>query len=155
MKKIVEFDEKCQSCNGTGLYVGMAERDGIAVVCSTCKGTGKFHFKHEYEDFSGRERKDNIKRVLKTNPGIMVGTNKGGLSLDTFGGMDYNSWASNKPFPPKSEMRTFTCPAWWYQCEDYKKKPQWKECIGWGSFSSCSEFGCKDQCWEKWDKENS
>lgn len=30
---------ECQACKGTGLYKGMAERDGAAVVCSHCHGT--------------------------------------------------------------------------------------------------------------------
>ena len=38
---VIEFDCECESCKGTGLYVGMAEREGSAVVCHTCKGTGK------------------------------------------------------------------------------------------------------------------
>ena len=50
-KHVIEFDEKCKSCKGTGLYVGLAERDGAAVVCHTCKGTGKHHVRIEYDDF--------------------------------------------------------------------------------------------------------
>jgi hypothetical protein len=26
--RTVEFDMECESCNGTGLYIGMAESDG-------------------------------------------------------------------------------------------------------------------------------
>jgi len=52
MKKIFEVNEVCPSCKGTGLYIGMGERDGAAVVCHTCKGTGCHAFKHEYEEFT-------------------------------------------------------------------------------------------------------
>ena len=40
MKKVVEFDEQCMACGGTGLYVGMAECDGAAVVCTNAKVLG-------------------------------------------------------------------------------------------------------------------
>ena len=69
MKHTIEFDQKCKSCKGTGLYVGMGERDGAAVVCHRCDGTGKYHFKHEYEDFDGRLKRENIKRVYAANVG--------------------------------------------------------------------------------------
>jgi len=32
--------EICKSCSGTGLYSGMGERTGYAVVCLYCKGRG-------------------------------------------------------------------------------------------------------------------
>jgi len=147
MKKIIEFDEKCPSCNGTGLYVGMAERDGYAVICYTCKGTGKHHFTHTYEEFEKREEREDIRGVVQTNPGICLGGNY------DFGGMSYQDWKEGKPFIIGMEMRLYTCPSWWYQSADYKKKPEWKEC-GWGgSFSDCKHFSTKSICWEKWDKE--
>ena len=152
MKHVIGFDEKCKSCKGTGLYVGMGERDGAAVVCHGCNGTGKYHFKHEYEDFEERIKRENIKRVYETNVGIGIGEAKGKYALPDFGGMDYEDWLNGEPFPLKSEMRRFVCPAWWYQSADYDKKPNWKEC-GWGSFSKCPSFHTKDKCWERWDKE--
>ena len=64
--KVIEFDEKCKSCKGTGIYVGMAERDGAGIVCHTCKGTGCHHVKFEYEDFEGKiVRKDIMNRMLR------------------------------------------------------------------------------------------
>ena len=152
MKHTVEFDEKCTSCGGTGLYVGMGEHDGAAVVCHGCDGTGKYHFKHEYEDFDGRLEGENIERVYATNVGIGIGKAKGKYVLTDFGGMNYQDWLEGKPFPKQSEMRRFVCPAWWYQSADYKKKPTWKEC-GYGSFNNCAEFSSKDKCWERWDRE--
>lgn len=147
-KHIMEFDEKCKSCRGTGVYVGMAERDGWSVVCHTCKGTGCYHVKFEYEDFEGKSHTSKVTKVLQNNPGFMVGGN-----LD-FGGMEYEDWFAGKPFPKKSEMRNYVCPAWWYQITDYKKKPNWDECIGIGAFRNCSSFKNKENCWVKWDKEN-
>ncbi len=54
MKKI-ELDIECQSCNGTGVYRGMGERDGASVVCFTCDGTGCFKYKFEYTLFKERK----------------------------------------------------------------------------------------------------
>lgn len=146
----IEFDEKCKSCGGTGIYKGMAERDGFGVVCHNCKGTGKFHFVHEYEEFEGRQPLNDVHTVVKVNPGIVLGGAKGKLD---FGGMAYQDWSDGKPFPPKSEMREYVCPAWWYQCADYDKKPDWDECRGVGMFSGCQHFDQKHECWERWNKE--
>jgi hypothetical protein len=151
---IVEYDCACEACKATGLYVGMAERDGFAVVCHTCKGTGKKHVRYEYDDFDGRQFREKVKRVLQSNPGICCGTGNG-HKLTDFGGLPYGEWLEGQPFTTGTEMRQFTCPAWWYQGADYKKKPDWEECNqSWGRrFSDCSHFCTKSKCWERWDKE--
>lgn len=46
-------DAQCGACEGTGLYVGMAERDGTAVVCYRCHGTGQVLV--EWIPFQGRQ----------------------------------------------------------------------------------------------------
>lgn len=155
MTKTIEFDEKCKSCDGTGLYVGMAEGKGFAVVCHDCKGTGKFHFKYEYEEFTERKKSKGIKRVLEYNPGFGAGgvyDENPKFAENDFGGMSYEDWEKGKPFPPKSEMRKFVCPAWWYQCVDCDKKPNW-QCCPWGSrLSECEYFKTKEKCWERFDE---
>jgi hypothetical protein len=154
-KKIFEVKEVCKACKGTGIYVGLCENDGIGVVCSVCKGTGCNKFKHEYEEFVSMEERKEVKVVLETNPGICVGVDeKKGLSIVSFGGMPYKKWKEGFPFPEKSEMREYACPCWWYQSADYKKKPDWKECIGVGRFSDCIFFENKGKCWKRWDIEN-
>lgn len=145
----IEFDEKCPSCKGTGLYVGMGERDGYAVVCHTCNGTGKHHFVHEYDEFEGRVPRKGVHTVVEVNPGICLGGEKGELD---FGGMPFEDWDQGKPFPPGSEMREYTCPVWWYQSADYSKKPKWDWC-NFGRFSACNHFPHKYECWERWDRE--
>jgi len=151
--KTIEFQQECQSCNGTGLYIGMAERDGSSVVCHHCKGTGEVTFKHSYNEFTGRKKPEKeIKIVVETNPGIAIG-NGHGCKLENFGGLSFDDWDKGKPFPPGSEMRKYTCPAWWYQSANYKLKPNWAEC-GFGVFSACKHFGSKELCWERWDTEN-
>jgi hypothetical protein len=155
MKKIIEHDEKCKACDGTGIYVGMAERDGAGVVCRKCEGTGCFHYKYEYEEFTGRKDRIGVEQVYQTNPGIVVGKGKGKFELSDFGGIPYRQWLDNEVFPAGSEMREFTCPCWWYQSADYSKKPDWEECwssLG-SSFSQCKYFGEKEKCWVRWDEE--
>lgn len=153
MKHKIEFDCKCDSCKATGIYTGLGERDSFGVVCHSCKGTGKVHRIIKYEDFNGRRRKKGLKRVLKVNPGICCGTG-GDLTLESFGGMPYKDWFQGKPFPLGSEMRHFTCPAWWYQSADYEKKPRWDWCRGFCAFADCLRFPTKEECWERWDSEN-
>ena len=153
-KHKIEFDEECKSCNGTGLYSGMGESPECAVVCHTCKGTGCHHFIYEYNDFTSRKNKPKIKHVYEVNPGIKVGNSRG-YNFNDFGGMPYKDWKSGMPFELGMENRKFTCPAWWYQTADYKKKPEWDECfdsLG-SSFSKCPHFSTKSRCWERWDKE--
>jgi hypothetical protein len=153
---VIEYDERCKYCDGTGVYTGMAERDGAGVVCHTCRGTGCHHCKIEYDDFEVRLEREDVEHVYEVNPGIVIGKGDGEYSLSDFGGISYNEWLEKGVFPEKSENRRFTCPTWWYQSADYKKKPKWKECwksLG-SSFSKCPYFKNKEKCWEKWDREN-
>lgn len=149
-----EVKEKCQSCKGTGLYHGIAEREGAAVVCHKCKGTGCHTFVHEYEVFTHRVESRGIERVYETNPGICIGAGNG-HTLEEFGGMPIKEWESGLPFKAGMENRKYTCPCWWYQSTNYKLKPEWDECnrnLG-RTFSQCDYFPTKDACWDKWDKE--
>lgn len=143
---VIEFDEQCKTCKGTGLYIGMAEREGAAVVCRTCDGTGRHHVKIEYDDFEGRQPRADVKRVHACNPGFMLNADK------QWGGMPFEDWDAGKPFPPKSENRACACPAWWYQTYNYDLKPDWDWCE-WGAFSQCSHFKTKSECWKRWDEE--
>lgn len=147
-----ETDAKCRACKGSGVYVAMDERDGAGVVCSRCTGRGHLTLKVEWDDFEGREVKEGVKRIYRANPGIGEDTGRG-LSLQDFGGMPYEDWQQGLPWPPQSEDRKHTCPAWWYQGVDYDLKPRWDFC-GCGTFSSCKHFPAKGECWGRWDKEN-
>jgi len=157
MKHILKFKQKCKTCNGTGLYVGLAECDSLAVVCHNCKGKGYVHTKIEYEDFEGRKLRDGVRWVVERNPvRIYVGGNEN-FKSQNFGGMSYEDWLSGKKFSVGMEMREYTCPYQWYQAVDYKKVPRdWEGCsASWGrTFSECANFSTKDKCWERWDKEN-
>ncbi len=148
----IEFDCQCPACKATGLYTGFAEHDGFAVQCILCHGTGTKHEVVEYDDFEGKREKPGVVQVIEVNPGIGLGLAPG-LTIASFGGMPYSDWWAGKPFPAKSEMRRFTCPAWWYQSANYDKKPDWKECHGFGLFSTCPSFAHKDTCWERFNRE--
>lgn len=151
---VLEFDCECEDCSATGLYQGMGERNGAAIVCYHCDGTGKVHRKLTYRDFEGRKRKDGIRRIYQTNPGIGIGEGNGYV-LEDFGGMPYEAWLEGCSFGPGMEDRKHTCPAWFYQSADYKKKPDWHECLDslGGTFSQCPHFCNKSACWQRWDKE--
>lgn len=151
---ILSYVAECPQCRGTGLYTGFAERDGAAVVCKGCEGTGRIVQTIHFEDFTGRKQKAGIKRVLLCNPGIQVGSVKG--SLERFGGMPYKDWAAGKKFPAGHEMREFTCPNWYYQSANSDLRPDWPECHeNFGrSYSQCKRFKNKAKCWEKFDKGN-
>ena len=153
MKHKWEQKAKCNACKGTGIYVGLAERDGAGVVCHTCKGSGCKTIVVEWEEFDGREERSDVSRVVEVNPGICIGEGKSAsYDLHDFGGMSYQEWRFGKPFPPKSEMRKFVCPAWWYQTADYQRKPNWDKCTC-GVFSACKHFHEKSKCWAQWDRE--
>jgi len=149
---VIEHDEECKACKGTGLFSGISEGDGLAVVCNRCTGTGCHHVKIEYDDFEGRKIRPNTRQVLEVNPGVMVGEGNG-FKLTDYGGMSYDDWLAGKPFERGMEMRKFTCPVWWYQSADYKLKPNWAECVGCGSLSGCEHFPGKSECWARFDRE--
>ena len=149
----IEFKEVCKECKGTGLYIGMAERNEATTVCYNCKGTGYNHFKRTYTPFKERLPHPTAKQVYECNPGIMIGSSQG-FSLSDFGGMSYADWVRGVSFTPKMAMRKYTCPAWWFQTADSTKEPNWSECKLGISFSRCEHFENKSKCWERWDKEN-
>jgi hypothetical protein len=151
---VIKFNQRCKICKGTGLYQDFAEQEGAAIVCHSCKGKGWYHTIITYHDFEGKIKKQGVIRVFQYNPGIGIGKSQlKDIRFEDFGGMSYEDWSKGKPFPSGSEMRKYTCPSWWYQVVDYKKKPEWKKCCIFGSFSNCQHFKNKSQCWSEWDKE--
>ena len=53
---------ECPACDGTGLYRGMAEGPGVAVVCSRCDGGGCVNV--EYTPFTSRKRRSDVREVF-------------------------------------------------------------------------------------------
>ena len=151
----IKIDRECVECGGTGLHVGIAEGIGAAIVCQICKGSGCEHVRIKYTPFTKRRSRRNTRRVFQVNPGIEISERGDGTKprLEDFGGMPYSDWEKGEDFPPGSEMRKFTCPAWWYQSANYDKKPGWKECRHGGCFCYCKNFENKEECWKRWDEE--
>lgn len=155
MKKILNVDPngmisvhiECSACRGTGLYIGFAEGDGTAVVCTRCNGTGEKIL--DYKPFIKRNPPPHrVKRVFQTNFGYRT-------TPDDPSGMPVEDWDAGKPFPKGSEDRERSCPAWFYQSADCSKKPDWDWCAAANVFSQCRHFPTKQKCWERWDKEYS
>ena len=150
--KYIRHKEECSSCNGTGVYIGMAERDGAAIVCSNCNGSGCYSYFHIYTPFVERQTIKNIKRVYEANPGFVIGEGDK-FKLKDFGGISYSDWKNGKDFTKGSEMRSCVCPLWWQQStsNNNQKLKQCKD-SGLGRFDSCPHFKNKDDCWKQWDK---
>lgn len=106
----IEWVEECKSCKGTGLYQGIGECNGAAVVCEDCEGSGKFYTQHEYKEFTGRVKVLGVSRVYKTGAGIVLNPEM------TPGGVPLEEWERNPDAVTKrgAELREQTCPAWWY-----------------------------------------
>ena len=149
-KKTIAWTQECKDCQGTGLYVGIAERAGAAVVCRTCRGKGVQHMQFEYYEFAGRRRREDVTQVYASSCGIVLAPDvvAGGISYAQFLEDD----ASVQHIG--NETREHTCPAWYWQSVDYKLKPNWDPCIRAGSFAHCPNFATKHRCWEKFDQEN-
>ena len=62
-KGMKEIQTECPACHGTGLYQGMCEQDGCAVVCTKCGGKGYTTF--QYNEFTGKKVKEGIKEFLE------------------------------------------------------------------------------------------
>lgn len=65
------IDVECQSCSGTGLYRGMCEGPGEAVVCLRCDGSGKAVI--HYKPFTGRQERDGVKTVRRSQGSLIIG----------------------------------------------------------------------------------
>lgn len=141
------IEGECSACQGTGLYVGFAEKDGAAVVCHHCRGSGKMNL--EFRRFTGRKKREGVQRVYATNVGIWV-------TPSVPGGVSFSAWESGEedPYAPGNEMRDHACPFLWYQAVDYEKRPSWNRCMGYGGgISKCKHYPDKDLCWARWDDE--
>ena len=144
-----QIDIECPGCKGTGLYSGLDEQDGAAVVCHTCRGTGRFTY--IYTPFVKRKPpKKPIVRVYQRNPGISIGECNG-YHLDDFGGIPYEQWlADSGMFPQGCEDRLHTCPAWFHQIGIGDFKPCPVSQLG-RTYSSCPKFRNKVECWKEYD----
>jgi len=70
---------ECGSCGGTGLYRGMAEPKGVAVVCLRCGGTGCSEI--EYMPFTERKRRDDVETVRLSRGSFILSCGPVGSSV--------------------------------------------------------------------------
>lgn len=107
-KFVVSGEIECGTCKGTGLYVGIAERDGAAVICSRCNGTGKINFSETFYIFKGRKERKDVERVFDNNYDCFISAKdsivNGELIPFSKEGVSYKSWFHDgkKPAPIKS-----------------------------------------------------
>lgn len=57
----MKIEIQCKSCRGTGLYRGFGEKQGFAVVCWSCGGSGKDVI--DAEPFTGLKPRIDVQRV--------------------------------------------------------------------------------------------
>jgi len=153
--KKFEADIECPACAGTGLYVGMAERDGAAVICRKCQGTGKYHYVYEYTPFERRNIRNDVIRVFAKSCGYVHTALDTKLEDGTFiqfskCGVDYQSWLGGaKPKP----IKELYCPLQWtgqkWSSPLYCRGAYIGGCIG-----SCPKRGEMAKCWEYYDNDN-
>jgi hypothetical protein len=61
---------ECGACRGTGLYRGMAEPEGVAVICLTCKGTGCKEL--TYTPFTQRRRREGVRAIQQSRGSFIL-----------------------------------------------------------------------------------
>jgi hypothetical protein len=160
MKKKIELSVECPSCSGTGLYQGLAEGYGIAVVCHRCQGTGEYKYSYSYNDFTGRKKLDNVERVFKKGTQYKIG-----LGVVDFGGevgeidMDKEG-VSYQEFLDgilPNHIKQLECPMMADQGACHNIKGFTGKCNdlngGWiGYIPSCKHQNRKNECWDRFSK---
>lgn len=158
MEKII-LNIRCKSCSGTGVYVGLAERDGAAVVCHICKGTGKQKYVFSYEPFTARMERDDVKRVYKDSYGYCIAPRK--IDFDKIGevdlskeGVSYEEFFNENKMP--KHIRKIGCPMVCDQGTCHDLKTFTKECnkigLGYGStLKECKNYHNRSECWMRFD----
>ena len=155
---IVNFTKECGACKGTGLYVGMAERDGAAVICTRCDGTGRVVHQASYPKFKGRKKRDDVRRVYHTAGGYGITTQditteKGETIHFSRFGCSYEDWLKgDKPKPIEELHCPYIHTNQSMQDRDHEAYPLYKErcnqeaLLG-GWISDCKLFNKKAECW--------
>jgi len=88
-----KVEVECQSCGGSGLYVGFAEAKGTAVICCTCGGTGCRTI--TFTPFTKRTERKGIHTVCWSR-GSFIGTGVGAVGHS----ITYEEFQNGK-LPPK------------------------------------------------------
>ncbi len=156
MKKI-EMQIECPNCGGTGLYQGMGEGNGAAVICHTCNGTAKKTFKYSYNEFTGRKIRKGVHRVYLSGMGYKIATGKlnfangiGEIDMDKEG-VSYAEFLNGKM---PEHIKRLGCPMTADQGACHEIKGFVNKCEelngGWiGRITSCKYQPNKLECWER------
>lgn len=156
MKKI-EMLIECPLCNGTGVYSGIAEGEGVGVICYECNGTGAYTY--SYKNFTGRKTKKGIKRVYLTGSQYKLGTGKvtfsngiGEIDMDKEG-VSYDEFLNGKI--PK-HIRKLSCPMVADQGACHDRKGFVDKCNQiHGEYlfnlTECKNQANKEQCWDRFE----
>jgi hypothetical protein len=143
----------CKACKGTGLYQGMAEKDGAFVVCYNCKGTGCQII--TYTPFVKRESQPKCKRVYKSSCGYVISDEDimvdGEVLPFSRYGCSYEEWLEGKE---PTELTFLACPMLADQGACHKIKGFVDKCTelhgGWiGLLSKCKHQDRKSECWKR------
>ena len=137
---------ECTKCHGTGLYSGMREKGGLAVVCLRCDGEG--HQPMTYRPFLGRrEPSTDVTHVLDYNLGVDLTPE---LAADWV--LPVSEWTDREALRNKGRdfVEQNQCPGWYSQSIS-KVGLSWRECVPPGiRFSDCPKFAEKEKCWDRY-----
>ena len=152
---VIKLKIECKSCDGTGLYVGLAERDGAAVICHTCKGSGCQDYNFNYTEFQARKLRKGVTRVFKVAGGYVhttkdiVGGN--GVKIEfSRGGVAYQTWLNGGEPKPLKELY---CPLEWTG-QMWQSPLFCKDTFFGGFISGCPyrKNNGMSRCWEEYEK---
>ena len=154
---IIEGEAQCSSCEGTGLYQGMGERNGAAVICCNCDGTGKVQIKNSFKIFTEKRKKIGVKRVYVTGCGYCIGAEDvtepktGRVIHFSQAGVAYRDWVNGeKPLPIKDLHCPYMHTNQNLQSKDVNGlyKTRCRDALTYSMISECKLFCDKEKCWE-------
>jgi hypothetical protein len=157
MEKI-EIEIECPACEGTGLYQGLGEGKGTAVVCYKCNGSGKYLYLYSYNKFTGRKKKPDIERVYLSGYGYKIGLGKllfgGEIEIDMDNeGVSYDEFLAGK-IP--GHIEELACPMLADQSACQKINGFTDKCSDlngsslWGChIKGCRNYKNKKECWKR------
>ena len=136
----------CSVCGGYGVIINNFTKDGSALHCENCDGTGSVE--RVIETFTERKNYDQIHRVFLTNLGITI-QDYPDLPVEDQGGVSYEQWQSigKDCFGKGTELEKRTCPKMWYsQINSTIEPPNYIDCVE-NKFRSCPKWRTRADCW--------